>query len=262
MGTRLPLTLNVGFFSDLAQSRRTAEERGMGLEVQHFADGQLLDGTWRQKLAEVKQALAGFGGYLSMHAPFTSMDPASFDPQARAVSRGRYFHALQIADQLGARAIVYHLSYPHLRKYHGGLTDWIEPRITYWGEFSEMARKLGITLVLENTHEESPLPQTTLLSAVNSPALRACLDTGHANMTAATPIGAWIAELAPWLSYVHAHNNCGATDDHWPFNKGTLDMPRVLRALDALPAPPRVCLELHNYDDQLASITVLDEIFR
>jgi sugar phosphate isomerase/epimerase len=262
MGNRLPLTLNVGFFSDLAATRRLAEERGTGIEIQHFADAPLLDGAWREKLTEIKNAFAGFSGHVSMHAPFTSMDPASWDPQILAISRGRYFHALQIAEQLGARTAVFHLWYPISSKYHGRLDGWIDRRITFWGEFARVAEKLGVTIVLENTHEEDPSAQARLLQAVNSPALRACLDTGHANMTAATTLERWIAELSPWLTHVHAHNNSGSTDDHWTFEKGTLNMPAVLRGLAALKNPPRVCLELRNMDDQLSSLKVIDETFR
>lgn len=256
----ISLTLNIAGWSDIAASRRLAEERGLGLEIQHFTDAALLDGPWRQKLDEIKAALKGFKGALSLHGPYESLDPGSPDPQVSALSRGRYLHAMQIADQLGARIIVFHCWYWPTLKHHGGVPRWAQRRIPAWQDLARTAEKLGLTLVLENVWEPDPAAQITVLDAVNSPALRACLDTGHANMTGATPLPEWIERLGARLAYVHAHNNSGATDDHWPFDKGTLDMRAVIGKLAALPTPPRVCLELKKLEDQVASLKVVDSL--
>ncbi|HYG77979.1 MAG TPA: sugar phosphate isomerase/epimerase family protein [Planctomycetota bacterium] len=269
---KLSLTLNVGFFSDLAATRRVAEERGLGIEIQHFADGALLDGAWREKVSEIKNAFKNFSGVLSMHGPYDNLDPAAWDPQVQAVSRGRYLHAMQIADQIGARIIVFHNWYFPTLRYHHGLPRWLDRRIPVWQDLARSAEKFGVTLVLENVWEPDPAPQIALIDAVNSPFVRACLDTGHANMTALNPavhdgtkqpgwgVGDWIDQLGERLVYVHAHNNSGAHDDHWAFGKGTLDIAPVLRKLAAMKCPPRVCLELRNFEDQLSSLKLIDEV--
>ena len=256
----LALTLNVAGWSDLAASRRLAEERGLGLEIQHFTHGSLLDGAWRTKVDEIKVALKGFNGTLSLHGPYENLDPGAWDPQVAALSRGRYIHAMQIADQLGARVIVLHCWYWPTLKYHGGVPRWVERRIPVWQDLARTAEKFGITLVAENVWEPDPSAQIALIDGVNSPALRACLDTGHANMTATTPLPQWIEQLGSRLVYVHAHNNCGASDDHWPFDRGTLDMKAVIAKLASQPVPPRVCLELRSFADQQTSLGVIDSI--
>jgi len=256
----LALTLNVAGWSDLEASRRLAEERGLGLEIQHFTHGLLLDGAWRAKAEEIKAALKGFKGTLSLHGPYENLDPGAWDPQVGALSRGRYIHAMQIADLLGARIIVLHCWYWPTQKYHGGVPRWAERRIPAWQDLARTAEKFGVTLVAENVWEPDPSAQIALIDGVNSPALRACLDTGHANMTGATSLPQWIEQLGPRLVYVHAHNNCGASDDHWPFDRGTLDMKSVIAKLANQPAPPRVCLELRSFADQQTSLGVIDSI--
>jgi sugar phosphate isomerase/epimerase len=252
-------TINLGFFSDMSAARSLAEERGLGIEVQHFADGPLLDGAWRAKLTEIQTALKGFKGFLSMHGPFSNMDLGGWDPQVQAVSRGRFLHALQIADQLGARIIVLHSAYDNGMRYHGGIPVWAERRVPFWGDVARVAEKMGITLVVENTHELDATAQNTLIDAVNAPSLRACLDIGHCNMTAQTPVSIWIEQLGSRLIYVHAHNNSGKYDDHWPLTKGTMDIKAVFQQFSNLKAPPRVCLELRNMDDQRTSLKFIDE---
>jgi sugar phosphate isomerase/epimerase len=56
---------------------------------------------------------------------------------------------------------------------------------------------------------------------LDSPSLRVCFDTGHANMTRNS--AALIRELTPWLNYVHLADNHGLDDDHCAPGEGTVD---------------------------------------
>jgi sugar phosphate isomerase/epimerase len=253
----LSFLINVGHFSDVPAARRLAEEKGLGLEIQHFADGATLDGAWRDRVAALRTELAGFNGTLSMHGPFDGLDPGAWDPQVRAASRGRYLHALQIADRLNARTIVFHNGYSPVLRYHGGVPRWVERRAPAWGDLACAAEKYGLRLVLENVWEPDPEAQLALLRAVASPYLQACLDIGHAHMTAGIPVVEWVERMGVHLAYVHAHSNSGASDDHWPLGQGTLDVWAVLAALERSPGAPRVCLELKNSADQLATLAFL-----
>jgi sugar phosphate isomerase/epimerase len=255
----LELTINMGFFSQIAETRGIAEEHGLGIEVQHFADGPTLDGAWREKLAEIALGLKGFRGLLSMHGPYDGLDPGAWDPQLRSISHARYMHAIEIADRLGARIIVFHPWYNPGMRFHGGVPRWAERRTPAWIDLARAAEKYGMTLVLENVWEENPEPQCALIDAVDSPHVRACLDIGHANMTGKTALGDWISELGERLVYVHAHNNSGVHDDHWALTRGTLDVRAVMKDLQARPHPPRVCLEMRNTADQMESLRFLAE---
>ncbi len=254
----LQLTISIGAHHDLAASRKLADERGLGLEIQHFTDANLLDGAWRAKLDEVKAALKGFGGVLSMHGPYEGLDPAAFDPQLRKLSKERYLHALRIADELGARTVILHAWYLPTLKWHGGVPVWVKRHADAWGELARAAEKQGATIALENTWEPDGEAQLALIEAVNSPGLRACLDTGHATMIASITLREWIRQLEPRLVYVHAHSNSGNGDEHWPFTRGVLDARATLANLAALARPPRVCLEMRALADQVDSLRLID----
>jgi len=55
----------------------------------------------------------------------------------------------------------------------------------------------------------------------DSPFLRFCLDTGHANMEGGAE--SLVKELAPWLNHIHLHDNDGKVDQHLGYRQGTFD---------------------------------------
>ncbi|HEY3323254.1 MAG TPA: sugar phosphate isomerase/epimerase [Planctomycetota bacterium] len=256
----LPVSFNVGLENDLTAYRALAEERGVGLEIQHFADGSLMDGTWRDVADSLKPVLSGFSGTLSLHGPnYPNLDPAAWDSGVQALARERYLLSMRIAHELGARFVIFHCWYYPTMKYHGGVPGWLPRRAATWKDLARSAELLGVTVVLENTWEPEPEAQSALVDAVGSPALKACLDTGHATMTAATPVAEWVRQLGPRLAYVHAHSNCGRSDDHWGFTRGVLDAPALIRQLAAMEKPPQVCLEMRSRDDHVASLDIVNK---
>jgi sugar phosphate isomerase/epimerase len=110
--------------------------------------------------------------------------------------------------------------------------------------------RAGVTLNLENhyaytyraCHELFSEPWEFLeVLTLNSPALRFCLDTGHANMTRNT--AALLDALAPWLNYVHLADNQGVDDDHAAYGQGTVDWPNVFSRLQGIGYDRVLCVE-------------------
>lgn len=89
----------------------------------------------------------------------------------------------------------------------------------------------GVVICLENHyaydyHDSHELFSTSeefleVLHAVNSPAVRFCLDYGHAHMN--DNIGDLLRKAAPFLAYTHLADNMGSDDDRLAFGRGTLD---------------------------------------
>lgn len=65
-----------------------------------------------------------------------------------------------------------------------------------------------------------------LFRAVESPAVRFCLDYGHGHLNGNTED--LLRRLAPFLAYTHLADNCGDEDDHRAFGCGTIDWRSVL----------------------------------
>ncbi len=122
------------------------------------------------------------------------------------------------------------------------------------------AEKLGIILAVENSFEPVNTPEEVLfyIRRFESPFLRCCYDTGHANIMDAhrkDPAKyketfhhiVWrdnlvleedaLGKLAPYVVTCHLHDNCGYTDDHVlpGTERGTIDWKRLMERLRACP---------------------------
>src|SRR5207249_10929432 len=93
----------------------------------------------------------------------------------------------------------------------------------------------AVLVTLENVDE----PREVLRKALDAvPALRHCLDAGHAHLDQRTD-GArhYLAVLGDRLGLAHIHDNHGgpgeAGDEHLPFGQGTIDLARDVAALKA-----------------------------
>ncbi len=135
-----------------------------------------------------------------------------------------------------------------------------------------MAEGLGITIMVENLAPVFPGPQTIsaipmtlrrLVRHLNSPALRICLDVGHANVIAGLRRTALASLVEPVLDLVglfHLHDNLGgrwrSEDDrpgldplrldlHLPPGRGTLAWHEIVAGLSDHEAP--LLLEIHPH---------------
>jgi len=97
----------------------------------------------------------------------------------------------------------------------------------------------GVALNLENHYPydyegcqelfSEPWEFIDLFEALDSPALKFCLDTGHGNMAGNNV--ELVRGLHRHLAYVHLADNHGEHDDHCPYEEGTVDWEGVFSAL-------------------------------
>lgn len=118
--------------------------------------------------------------------------------------------------------------------------------------------RAGVLLKLENhyaydyqdCHElfSEPWEFLELFTAIPSPALWFCFDTGHGHMT-----GNWEAllyELAPYLQHVHLADNHGTHDDHSPYQQGTVPWAAMFTMLREIGYNGTYCVEFPVRDDR------------
>ena len=150
--------------------------------------------------------------------------------------------ALEVAEQIPFRNLVIHL---------GERDDEWSPRaiefaLTALEHLGAFARPLGVRPLVENLLSEptTPVRLMTILELGHLDQIGVCLDLGHAAMTVGVP--AAIATLGQRIMQVHAHDNHGQKDEHLFPGDGTIDWPAATTALNALPTPPAVVLELSS----------------
>ena len=84
---------------------------------------------------------------------------------------------------------------------------------------------------LENVMEETPDSLLAIVTQVDDPRLRLCLDVGHVNCYSSVPAIQWMAQWGDALSHLHLHNNDAAADRHAALSQGSLDMAEIIRGI-------------------------------
>lgn len=204
-----------------------ARREGLGVEIAEFCTAINADDLFEETNASVARQIMGVPRRI-LHGPFNELFPCAIDPLARKLAAYRYAQALSLAQRYGARKLVLHGGYsPRLY-----FPCWYEEQsIVFWKEFLD-THPGDYEICLENVMEETPESLLRIVTQVDDPRLRLCLDVGHANAELSrTPVMEWVEACRPYLRHLHLHNNAGGGDLHDPLKRGTIPVEQVLHAL-------------------------------
>lgn len=254
--------ISCGKLEDLPALRDFAEAHGLGLELQEFAQPEVLDSDWRALLRRYRQALAGFTGPISLHGPFVDLFSGSEDSRIAAVTMDRYRQSLEIADELGAWLVNFHLNYNPLVDVRSYRARWLERQATFWTPLAFEAQEAGIRIALENMWEPDPFLQVEVIQRVNHFHIGACLDIGHAYLYSRVPVQVWINVLEPVLIYAHLHNTTGVQDRHLSLAQGVISIEPILSRLVRCLNRPMLILEMPSLAEIQESFQILQHILQ
>jgi sugar phosphate isomerase/epimerase len=222
--------------------------------VELFAARQHFDYTSRESVAELaswfrSNALQPW----SMHAPLfpdfemgrTGVPAVNLihpEKARRIAAMDEIKRALEAAEQIPFRNLVVHLGERD--------DEWsartLEFALTALEHLGAFARPLGVRPLVENLLSDPTTPEhlVEILDLGHLDQIGICLDLGHANMTVG--VSEAIATLGQRIAQVHAHDNHGLKDEHLFPGDGAINWPTTTAALNALPAPPAVVIELSS----------------
>jgi sugar phosphate isomerase/epimerase len=239
-----------------------AAKHGLGIEVMDFAFPNVLDGHWEHELATYRTILRIVPGPITIHGPFMDMVSGSPDALINHVCIQRYQQSIHIAAELGAKIVNLHANFIgslHNAVYREG---WHKRNVPFWKSLAEHAKDRNVIITLENMWEFEPSIIADVLSEVDHPNLKACLDIGHAMLfgDSGYKIEDWLAKLEPWLIHTHMNNNNGIIDEHHGFDweHGVLQYKEILDQIRSLKNPPNIVLEMHSVDDMRNSLHYLE----
>ena len=221
------------------------------LEIVAFARAQILDNDWEDLLEEHKNKLRGFKGSISVHGIITDILIHSTDKKIQEISKNRVNHCLEISKALGAQFVVFHGNFNPLLKFERYYRNWVETHTSFW---SEVTNKYDFIILLENMWEPTPEIFRTLLDEVNSPRLKICLDTGHANIYSDVPIKNWIDCLGKDIPYIHVDDNLGEIDDHLAVGEGNINWKEFSNSIDVANIYPQIVFEGVTLEKTMKSI--------
>ena len=236
---------------DVASAVRAVGDAGFDY-VELWGDAPHALPGWVDKHA-LMEALSSYEMTITMHAPFTDLNPANpFQPVRGAVER-TLEEFVRFGDSLGAKVITVHPGSVHneamvpasaanaasilramVRAADGRLAISVENQTI---SKSKYHYPLGCSADSLNA----------LMEAVEG--LRFTLDTGHAHASAQVS-DEFVQMAGPRLAEVHLSDNTGASDAHLVPGEGTANLTKLMAMLAG--SDVFVCLELnpHTYAPQ------------
>ena len=162
------------------------------------------------------------------------------DPDGRARRVDFLFRALEVAAETGADAMSFWAGVPKPGVTPDDARSWLRHGAE---QVVRRAEALGAVAALEP--EPGMLVETVDdWAALDITGLRLALDTGHCIVTGERDPAAAVAEFAPHLGTVTMEDMKRGVHVHLPFGEGDMDVPGVLRALQAVGFPKLVCVEM------------------
>ncbi|MEL6524774.1 MAG: sugar phosphate isomerase/epimerase family protein [Chloroflexota bacterium] len=253
--------------NNVSETIALAKAHNVGVECMAFAFPHVLDGDWRDTLAEYKDHLRDVPGKVTIHGPFFDMVGGSLDPRINAVCVARYSHAIRIASELNAKQVVFHANF--IGSLHNTFyrTGWHKRNVDFWGPVADYAKEHGVTILLENMWEFDPTILADLLSELDHPHLKTCLDVGHAHLFSEPQYNFeyWLRTMEPWLVELHMNNNNGIIDEHHGFNweDGVLDYHTLLPLIRSIKPEVDMVLEMDlvaDMEDSLSYFRLEEEL--
>ncbi len=232
------------------------------------------------------------GLFCAAHLPFFAPAPGSPSPALRAEAAAALCKAAEIAAIYGAAHMIGHPAFnPETDALPEGMfanrsldfcpacqpaaallsqdplpsPQWIASSLETWGKVLAAG---DTPLFLENTYDLSPVPVTSLLTALRRLAKdegRAgmCFDIGHwfsfASGCKRENLRQWLEAIAPHLRHLHLHDNNGLADQHLGLGRGKIPLANFAEALTAMRLKPGVTLEPHTLEDFEHSLRWLAE---
>ncbi len=204
-----------------------------------------LDETKKEDFIAVAYRLRDAGRRITFHAPFLDLRPGGLDPGIRQVTKDRLSQVFDLVPYFQPGRVVCHPSFD-AKYYTGAEQMWLDNSLDTWRHFARLAQEMDTVISLENVYEKDPHQLYLLLSALDSPRVRFCLDTGHFNVFARTTLTEWLDRLGGYLGQLHLHDNDGSLDQHLPIGEGNFPFAALMSSLAARKCTPVITLEAHS----------------
>jgi sugar phosphate isomerase/epimerase len=240
---------------DLVRDFEFLDRSGLFPEV--YLSAELLDSLTEDDIrAMVKWREDGKG--ITFHAPFVDLAPGGFDPRILEVTRLRFSQAMELAEKVGPRQMVFHPGFDEFRfAFHEEL--WIENSLRVWGELLEAASRVNTRICLENVFDTRPDHLVRLREKLGEE-LGFCLDTGHFLIFSQVPLQEWLDAFSDGLFELHLHDNDGHQDLHLPVGEGAFDFRSLCSEVQDRGLEPLVVLEHHSREETTRSLMNFQQI--
>jgi sugar phosphate isomerase/epimerase len=207
--------------------------------------------TIRQQKGALLGALEGFGMDLICHLP-TFVSTADLTGSLREASLKEVLDSLDVAADLGPYKVVLHPS--HIRGLGPHVMDMARGyALRSLEAIAQRIEELGLVACMENMFPRAHSlvsPKEFVRVFKRFPTLKFTLDTGHAHIDdkGGKRVLDFIARFPDRINHVHASDNFGKEDNHLPIGTGTIDFPKIIKALKGIGYNDTVTFEVFSRD--------------
>ncbi len=248
-------------YRQLQTSAELAAEYGLCFEYNDFFLPDILDDEEAvQERIKIYTSLGRDCSGDTLHGAFFDVTVFSYDAKIREVSLFRMRQSLNIAKQMGLRAVIFHGNYlPFLKR-----ESYDEMWLSYTEEAIRMLAKEypGIGIYMENMFESSPELLVRLAERLKDvPSFGLCLDYAHAllNSGEAEP---WMREMSPYLRHMHINDHCFDGDVHLVPGDGKTDWQEFRRLKERYAPEVSVLCEVKGNTETRRSLDFLNYLYK
>ena len=228
--------LSTTALGDVAVETWLEEVEGLGFDYIEWVSEwpRFLDENTTKKLEELLQS---FGLRLTIHAPFSDLNIASFNEKIREASLRAIYDTLERAAELGAMTVTMHPGHcsPVSRRYQA---EYIRIHRKSLESIAEAAEELGVKVGVENMPRFPILDAQTperLYELVGGIDIGVTFDVAHLNTTTADFEG-FLRLFGNRTVLLHLHDNHGERDEHLALGEGTIPWEELIPRLPRVPA--------------------------
>lgn len=193
----------------------------------------------------------------TLHGAFFDICINSGDPKIFQVSDYRVHQSMDIAQEIGVKAVIFHTNYIVNFKLKSYLETWLNLNVVYWRKIlKEYPNQM---IYIENMFDEAPKMLTKLAGQMeDEPRFGVCFDLAHAGISG-TPVSEWFDCLRPYIVHLHINDNDGIEDLHRPVGTGEVDWESFQQIGMSLKQKPSVLIEVRNFRDLKQSVQYMKE---
>lgn len=246
---------------NIEESLQLAEEYNCGFEYNDFFSPALLDDTTRLRdTIQFYNTLGKLPEYCTMHGAFLDITVFSEDARIREVSDYRVEQSLDIAQKLGAKAVIFHTNYIptfHMESYRN---QFVKSNIEYWSK--KLHKYPDLNIYMENMFDMDCILLARLAEGLKGEDnFGVCFDYAHAHVFGdKTQIDSFVTGLAAYVKHLHINDNDCNADLHLALGEGEIDWYHFCKQYKRFFSEASVLLEMRGTEKIRKSLEFIDSL--
>lgn len=232
-----------------------AHEYSLGFEYNDFFIPAVLDSEEKTRTIIDSYKKLTLPEYCTMHGAFFDVIPFSPDRKIRDIAVLRIEQSIEIAEKIGAKAVVFHTNYNPFLNSPGYLKGWTEQNIAFWSEI--LRKHKNINIYIENMFDTTPdLMEKLSESLCKYDNYGVCLDYAHAALSKVAP-EIWAQRLGRFVKHIHINDNDLISDLHLAWGSGRIDRAKFYYSYESFMNGATVLIETSSAENKRISLEVL-----